>query len=257
MNPMDRTRKRLPVDLGHTAYAAALSIFGCPITWTKVRSVTTDSERTVWHVTPVPAPEHAGIDPEDVLASHRSHRLELEDPYHLFLDAMRGIEARRALAAWSRHGKAARLVDESVPARWMLVEGADDRPSDGGWVRVQGAPLAAALAVLGCRVVRPEPGGLFLVAKRGEPCPDGTRADAADLCQRHADGRLRASDPNHPFLCAWQGAVNYEAMVATARTGVELLLVQSPNPRSTRHAYMPADAPGWRWDRARRFLLGR
>jgi hypothetical protein len=245
---------RVPIDIGHTAYAAALSIFGCPITCSTVRSLRSDEKRTLWHVVPVPADCHADIDPRAVLAANRAHEL---DPLHMFRDALRGIEARKALIRWRKRSIPCRIWRDG-PERWSYDTG-DAATDDGtGVVRVEGEALAAALGVLGCGAIRPEDGGMWLVRKRGEPSEStGLRYDAAVLCEGLVSGTLRQCDPNHPFLCAWQGAVNYQAMLDTALLGNELLLVNSPRPGDTRHAYMPADAPGWRWDRCRKFLLGK
>lgn len=247
---------RVAIEIGHTPYASALSIFGCPIRCTNVRSLRTDQQRTLWHVTPVPAACHADIRPRQVLDDHRAGLLPAD---HMFRDALRGIANRRALRKWRATGEPQRL-GEQCPGRWIYGDGPAAADDGTGLVRVEGEDLAAALGAMGCPAVRPEAGGCWIVRERGLPqggTDGGRRASASALCLGLETGRLREVEPNHPFLCSWQGAVNHRHLVSIARQGIELLLVESPVPRCPHHAYMPTDAPGKAWDRCRRFLLGR
>ena len=125
---------RAPLEIGHTDYAAGLSIFGCPVAYTKVRSLASDEERTLWHVTCQPCAQHAGVDVRGVLARHRCGRLLAEEPHHMFLDALRAIEARRDLAAWRAQGGGVGLVRGHAPGRWRLSANGERVPPGGAVV---------------------------------------------------------------------------------------------------------------------------
>jgi hypothetical protein len=241
--------KKIPV--GHTAYAAALSISGAAVSVERVRCLSSDKERTLWHLAARGGPGHETWDIARIHQDLRTGDLAAREPWHPVLDALRAIEARSHLLQWRATGEGCHLVrgegDERT-RRWRLVPGAP-RLVPGARARVRGVATASALAVLGAEPVGLLAGGIYEFADAGEDHGAGAWMVSSFL------GRLAAGTvgDSEAWWGLFYGAENMERLVAAAKSAAPLVDLAAM--RGTHRALIPENASGKLLDRVRKWLV--
>lgn len=170
-----------------------------------------------------------------ILGLLQSGKLGAADPHHPLLYMLGACANREALLTWLKTGTEHRLMQITGAKRTALVPGDEPQSikASPGAFRTTDVKLAAALACLGCPIIKIEPTpkdnvSHFYFPLRGYPLGGEPAIVVADLVNAYRRGTLPDESPEHPLLWIMQCLINREAILDFMFRQTPTILIRAP-----------------------------
>lgn len=262
---------RLPQGRGldavrNTQLAAACVTLGIPVTTNRKIHERTSEEFFTFTLGDSSVLPGISLNTTALINAWRNGSLEKADPCHGLLDALRGLQNRAALIAWTKSGLAQTLslhADQRCP-RTVYIPGKPRLPPPSSLIlhpsslpteTVETDDLAAVSALGICGIPVLQLGGdkrntLFILARHGFSMHGAPACDAKQILTDFESGKLPGT---HPFFAARSAILNYRVVLGTMKR--EMPMVYFEDKRGTgRFASIRLDAKTIAYDKARKWF---